>query len=524
MQSEPSRPPDSFSPVEEQSVERNELRILLAILIAAALVRLPGLFTSLWHDEVMYSRLFFDDPARRSWLLWKDVHPPVYALLLWLWSSVFGNGEATLRLPSFLTGLGSLAVSWALARRCFGVRVALLATAFLAFSPPHIWHSTESKANMLALFLSVLAVWLGVRAVEPPGVRWRWLAMMAVLGLALGTHSHVLATAGTLFAWLGWRSWKERRLRLPAAAAGVMILAVWLPLFLWKTRAQGASLARSYLRSFNLGEVYKLLFVWFPHGNTIRSVSPYRSWGELLQKPWFYFFVDAFCAAAFLLGLWAAVRGARGAGSPGPGERGPWSSRLLLLWLLPPLLAAALASLAIRHFYIERNFLLLLPAYSILLSFGVARLRWAWVRAIASAGLLVLAFAGTFTLLVYGQERWTVHKPKPDWRSAAAWLETEGVREGKLAVVMTTPPIEAEFYLRPKERTRPAITVTEWCRTRVSPLFLARQGGGSFWLVKTELWDGCWLLARRQALGDSGVMLRGERHFAGLTLYEFAAK
>jgi mannosyltransferase len=169
MPSEPLSSPAALTSWNDLPAGRYALPVLALILVAAALIRMPGLFASLWYDEVMYTRVFFDDPGHRSWLLWKDVHPPVYALLLWGWSSLLGNHEAVLRLPSYLCGLASLVVTWALARRCFGAGVALLACALLAFSPPHIWHSVESKTNMLALFLSVLAVWSNVRAAEPYG-------------------------------------------------------------------------------------------------------------------------------------------------------------------------------------------------------------------------------------------------------------------------------------------------------------------------------------------------------------------
>lgn len=492
---------------------------MLAVLLAAALlVRLPGLLAGFWHDEVMYSWVYFGSPARRSWLLWRDVHPPVYSLLLWGWSSLFGNHEAVLRLPSLLAGLGSLVLSWRLARRCFGPSAALLAIAFLAFSPPHVWYSVENKANMLVLFLSVLAVDLALRAAEAPRSWRRWLLTVAVLLLALGTHSYALATAGSVLGWLSWRAWHDRRLRLPVVAASVVTMGAWLPLFLWKIRAQGVSLARPYLRSFDAAEAYKLLLVWLPHGNTLRRLDPYRSLRQILEQPWPWFLVDAVGAALLGLGLVGAVRHARRP-STATDEAAPWPGRLLLLWLAPPLLVAAVASLAVRHFYIERNLFLLLPAYAILLALGVARLRVAWVRGLFGGALVTLALAGCIALLGPRRTQWTVYKPKPDWRAAAAWLETEGVRQGRLTIVTTTPSLEIEFYL-PARAGHPVTNVTDWCRARIAPLHAARQGGGSFWLVKNETWTGCWEDAWRLASRAPNLTQRSERHFAGLTLHE----
>jgi len=505
-------------------LDRNERWVLLAILVAAVLVRLPGLFTGLWHDEIMYSWVYFDNPGLRSWLLWGDVHPPVYALLLWLWSAVFGNHEAVLRAPSFLAGMLSLLVTWSLARRGFGRGTALLALAFLAFSPPHIWYSVENKANMLVLFLSVWSLWLGARAAERPDAGWNWVLLTLVVLLALGTHAYALATFGTVITWLGWRSWHEGKLRRHTAAVGIIVLGAWLPLFLWKTLSQGATLARPYLRSFTAAEIYKLLLVWTPHGNTLRCISPYGSLRQLLGQSWGYFLVDAFCAALLLLGLVAAVREARVRGDSSAGEQGLWPSRLLLLWLLPPLVVAALASLVVRRFYIERNFLLLLPAYAILLGLGVARLRRPRLRLVMGVGLLAFGMAATLSLLVWRHDRWTVYKPKPDWRAAARFLRSEAEQRGRMVVVTTTPSLEAEFYLRPSPSSYPAIAVADFCGGKYTPSLLASHGGGSFWLVKNETWEGCWAGAWRKVADSPGIRLRGQRSFSSLVLYELAAK
>jgi hypothetical protein len=158
-----------------------------------------------------------------------------------------------------------------------------------------------------------------------------------------------------------------------------------------------------------------------------------------------------------------------------------------------------------------------------LLALGVAHLRARWARAMAGGALVALALGGCIALLGPRRAQWTVYKPKPDWRAAAAWLGTEGARQGRLAIVTTTPSLETEFYL-PARPGHPVATVTNGCRSRIAPLHAARQGGGSFWLVKNETWAGCWDDAWRLASRAPDVTQRGERHFAGLTLHEFAER
>jgi len=495
---------------------------LVAILLAAVLVRLPGLFAGLWHDEAMYSRVYFDDPARRDWLLWKDVHPPAYPLLLWLWSSLFGNHEAVLRLPSFLAGLASLVIVWKLARQFFGDTVAVLATTLLALSPPHIWYSVENKANILALCLSVLALWLFAKQAEG---RTGWGASVAAalaLAAALLTHSYAVATAATVVVWLGLRAWRGQEQRRPFLLASGVLLLGWLPLFLWKALSQGMSLARPYLRPLDLGELYKLLLVWFPHGNTIRSVSPYSRFAQLFEQPWPYFLVDAASLLVLVLGFWASLRAARI--TRGTTVSNPWPHRLLLLWFVPPLVAGLVISIFVRRFYIERNFIMLLPAFVLLVAIGVDHVRARKRRWAVLALVVVLAAAGVVGLLFVRREQWTVYKPKPDWREAARWLKAEASGSGSLGVVITTPSLEAEFYLPSGRGEKPAVILTNYCRMRQSPILLARQSGGSFWLVKNETWLGCWAEAWQHAIGNPSVVQARERRFSNLILQEFVAR
>ena len=83
----------------------------------ALALRLPWMGESLWFDEVWYTQTMFARPNILGQLLFEDVHPPTYALLLIAWTNLFGDSELVVRMPSLLCGLGSLLVLWFIARR-----------------------------------------------------------------------------------------------------------------------------------------------------------------------------------------------------------------------------------------------------------------------------------------------------------------------------------------------------------------------------------------------------------------------
>ena len=96
-------------------------------------------------------------PARvvRAVLL-SDTSPPLYYLLLYGWTLLFGTSDLMLRLFSIACSLACLPLLVAIARRTGGKGAAFASCVLFAFSPLAIYYSTEGRMYSL-LWLSVLA-------------------------------------------------------------------------------------------------------------------------------------------------------------------------------------------------------------------------------------------------------------------------------------------------------------------------------------------------------------------------------
>ena len=83
-------------------LREHRLAIALLLLAVAVLARLPYFNESLWYDEVWYtlSRLNEDTLMR---VLFHDVHPPLYPVLMKGWIELFGDSEISIRLPSLFS-------------------------------------------------------------------------------------------------------------------------------------------------------------------------------------------------------------------------------------------------------------------------------------------------------------------------------------------------------------------------------------------------------------------------------------
>jgi mannosyltransferase len=114
--------------------------------------------------------------------------PPLYYLLAWLWSRIFGLGEVGMRSLSALAGTASIVVVYLVAlalplRR----RAAAIAAAIVAVNPVLIWFSQDARAYALVFLLTALSFLFFARARRTRRRRdlaW-WAASSA---LALATH------------------------------------------------------------------------------------------------------------------------------------------------------------------------------------------------------------------------------------------------------------------------------------------------------------------------------------------------
>ena len=82
-------------------------KILFLIFFLAFLVRLISLDQSLWLDEATTARVvhkynFFEIVTKFSP---NDFHPPLYYLIMKVWTNMFGYSEIALRMPSILFSL-----------------------------------------------------------------------------------------------------------------------------------------------------------------------------------------------------------------------------------------------------------------------------------------------------------------------------------------------------------------------------------------------------------------------------------
>ena len=206
---------------------------LAALLLLAAALRLSTLdLQSFWYDEayVPVHTLHASLAATLRSVEHRENTPPLWYVLIWGWSRIFGTGEVALRLPSALAGIATVAVAWGIGQQLAGRRTAIATAALVATNPLLVWYSQEARAYGLFVFLAALAIWCWLRADAEPTPR-RLAAFAASGAAALATHYFAVFLLVPMCLWLLRRRGRWRVV-LPAVAAIGAVGVALIPLAL----------------------------------------------------------------------------------------------------------------------------------------------------------------------------------------------------------------------------------------------------------------------------------------------------
>ncbi len=230
------------------SARSNRYSALLGgIVLLGLLLRLPGLSSSFWIDEVDTLLHCVREPLATIVTSYASENQhPLYSLLAHLSLRLFGESEWALRLPALLLGVASLAAVARLGRQLLDETTGLLAALLLAVSAHHVWFSQNARGYTGMLLFSVLATSEFLELCWRPR---RANVVRYALFAALATYTHL--TAAFAFSGHGL-AWLVLRMRPASADARPLIDCGPLPL----PRATGAALAAMLLAALLAALLY----------------------------------------------------------------------------------------------------------------------------------------------------------------------------------------------------------------------------------------------------------------------------
>jgi len=190
-----------------QATSVNEARrtryLIGAILLLATILRFAFIrHESLWFDE-LYN--VWADNMSFTGMLKEQLaagHPPLYYIVVRAWYSI-STGETWVRSFSILAGVATVFFTYLAGRELFSRRAGLWAAALTALSPLLVMYSRANNFYSFMIALTVLSLWLLVRASIRGG--WgNWLAYTAAAAAVAMSYffGAVLVGAGWVFFWI----------------------------------------------------------------------------------------------------------------------------------------------------------------------------------------------------------------------------------------------------------------------------------------------------------------------------------
>jgi mannosyltransferase len=399
------------------SAQRPHWWLLAGVVLVGAALRFPTLGEqSFWFDEATtwqivahgLGHVLHQVPQTES-------TPPLYYVLLWCWSRVFGLSEAGLRSLSAVFGTATIVVMWAVGRRVASERVGLVAALVTAANPFLVWYSQEARAYALLLLLSAVSLLALARVLSAPS-RGRVLAWGVSAALALAAHYYAIVVIVPEALWLAVVLRRRGLLTLERVAVGVLPIVVvgaaQLPLMIHQNDGRAGYISTSGSLPYRVVQLFKQDLIG--DGQPVKAL------------------LTAICAAVVVIGLGLLLARARR-------EERTAAVMPLVVGVGGVVVAIIVAKVGTDYFN-TRNLLPTWPALMLVVALGLGA---SSAGRLGGFGTALLVAVGVFCVVnVDTNQRYQ----RLDWRGAAHVLGPATVPRAIVSDIHSS--VELDPYLR----------------------------------------------------------------------------
>lgn len=406
--------------------------MIFFILFSGLILRLVNLNQSLWLDEAVQAVTAKNSLAFAFEELKGDFHPQLFHLLMHYWVRIFGSSEVTLRMPSVLFGVGTILVVYKIANTFTSevspraergypstseVLFPTIATLFLATAPFHIYYSQEARMYSMVTFFTACSYYFFLRLLKDfKGLLKdnKGLLFVYLVTTTLALYSDYYALLVVLAQFIaGVIILRKKFLKMFFCYIAILLLFLpALPLLISQLKtgiiATAALPAWGKLVNINFLMALPLTFIKFSIGRI-----------TIFDKKLYALVMLGILGIFGGVGGWGfrkfikSVKSIKSVMSIKFEEK---NYLTVLLWFIVPILGAWLASLFVPN-YQPFRLLLVLPAFYLLLAYGVSRINTTSISIIVA--ILVLA-VNTISFLVYYRNPYFYRE---DWQNVAGLVK-----------------------------------------------------------------------------------------------------
>lgn len=398
--------------------------MIIFTLILGLGLRLISLNQSLWLDEAtsaLTTKMSLADFFTK--FMPGDFHPPLYYLLLRVWSLFFGTSEIALRSLSILFGVGTVYLVYLIGKKIINSEVGLIAGILLATSGLHIYYSQEARMYAMSTFLVALFIFSLVKIIKNESRVEYWLIFALTLALIGLTDYLPLLILAPIWIFIIIGKYKPKFWFKFVASHIIIAISflILLPLFI-KQFTSGISVTSSspawvqVLGTFSLKDIL-LIPVKFAIGRISFDNK--------------FIYAGFVCLILFIFAFLIYK------------SRSYFKSlQLIYLWLAVPLAIALVISLKIPVLNYFR-FLFVLPAFYLIVASGVSSFKKK-----KTIILLIVIFINLISTFIYLTN---MKFQRENWRGAVHYVESHKSQNSPV-IFPANSQMEAYHYYAPSAK------------------------------------------------------------------------
>lgn len=394
--------------------------MILAEVILGLLLRFVSLNQSFWLDEATTGLVVRNFNLMEIVTKFSpgDFHPPLYYLILKVWSNIFGTGEIALRFPSIIFGLLTIYIIYLIGKEMFNKKVGLIAAVLLATSGLHIYYSQEARMYALTTFLVTFSIFSFMKILRSDRLG-EWI-QFSILLLLVASTDYVAILIIPIFWILGILMKKKSKWFLKLLMSHIILILfaiIWSPIFL-KQLGIGISINSSSPTWSNLLGTFSFKnFALIPVKFLLGRIS--------FDDKYVYASVVGLFLGLIIYPIFLSLKSIR-------------KTLIIWLWLVLPILLGLLVSVRLSIFSYFR-FLFCLPALYLLIAIGLEKLKP------KVSNILIILFVA-MNLIFSGIYLFNPRFQRENWRGLTSFINKESKNKKSAVLFVADSNMEAYKY------------------------------------------------------------------------------
>jgi uncharacterized membrane protein len=184
---------------------------------------------SFWFDEYYTVYLTEFSLGKMLSLLPYDYNLPLFHIILWFWTRVFGASELAVRMFSILLGTINIPLFYVVGKKLFSKKTAIIGIIFYTFSSYQIYHTTEARGYSLLIFLALMSTWFFWRLFQGNNSKINLLSYFISSLLLAYTHLTGSIFIFAQFIFIISRNFRQPKKILPWLGVFIGVALLFLP-------------------------------------------------------------------------------------------------------------------------------------------------------------------------------------------------------------------------------------------------------------------------------------------------------